>query len=148
MPSALTWIIASLHVAFGLAIIGAIVGEFLGAQKGLGLVIASVWVGDRLAAKVVGKKKKVQGIQAVAGTGPVFWMLSAMLAVSTDTVSGSVHTMTSQFELAEPVPGAPLQSGPAAETARIVAVASDDKQNFRTLGMMSSLKGARLIGAM
>jgi NitT/TauT family transport system permease protein len=41
LPSALTWIIASLHVAFGLAIIGAIVGEFLGAQKGLGLVIAS-----------------------------------------------------------------------------------------------------------
>jgi NitT/TauT family transport system permease protein len=41
LPSALTWIIASLHVAFGFAIIGAIVGEFLGAQKGLGLVIAS-----------------------------------------------------------------------------------------------------------
>ena len=41
LPSALTWIIASLHVAFGFAIIGAIVGEFLGAQRGLGLVIAS-----------------------------------------------------------------------------------------------------------
>ena len=41
LPSALTWIIASLHVAFGFAIIGAIVGEFLGAQKGLGLVIAN-----------------------------------------------------------------------------------------------------------
>ena len=41
VPSALTWIIASLHVAFGMAIIGAIVGEFLGAQKGLGLVIAN-----------------------------------------------------------------------------------------------------------
>jgi NitT/TauT family transport system permease protein len=41
LPSAVTWIIASLHVAFGFAIIGAIVGEFLGAQKGLGLVIAT-----------------------------------------------------------------------------------------------------------
>jgi NitT/TauT family transport system permease protein len=41
VPSALTWIIASLHVAFGMAVIGAIVGEFLGAQKGLGLVIAT-----------------------------------------------------------------------------------------------------------
>lgn len=41
LPSALTWIIASLHVAFGFAIIGAIVGELLGAQKGLGLVIAT-----------------------------------------------------------------------------------------------------------
>jgi hypothetical protein len=49
--------------------------------------------------------------------------------------------MTSQFELAGPVPVAPLQSVPAAETARIVAVASDDMQNFRTLGMMSSLDG-------
>jgi sulfonate transport system permease protein len=41
VPSALTWIIASLHVAFGFAIIGAIVGEFLGAQRGLGLVIST-----------------------------------------------------------------------------------------------------------
>jgi NitT/TauT family transport system permease protein len=41
LPSALTWIIASLHVAFGFSIIGAIVGEFLGAQHGLGLVIAT-----------------------------------------------------------------------------------------------------------
>ncbi len=41
IPSALTWIIASLHVAFGFSVIGAIVGEFLGAQKGLGIVISS-----------------------------------------------------------------------------------------------------------
>jgi NitT/TauT family transport system permease protein len=41
LPSALVWIIASLHVAFGFSIIGAIVGEFLGVQKGLGLVIAN-----------------------------------------------------------------------------------------------------------
>jgi len=41
LPSAVTWIIASLHVAFGFAIIGAIVGEYMGAQKGLGLVIAT-----------------------------------------------------------------------------------------------------------
>jgi NitT/TauT family transport system permease protein len=41
LPSALTWFIASLHVAFGFAVIGAIVGEFLGAQKGLGLVIST-----------------------------------------------------------------------------------------------------------
>jgi NitT/TauT family transport system permease protein len=41
LPSALVWIIASLHVAFGFSIIGAIVGEFLGAQKGLGLVISN-----------------------------------------------------------------------------------------------------------
>jgi NitT/TauT family transport system permease protein len=39
LPSAFTWIIASLHVSFGFALIGAIVGEFLGAQQGLGLLI-------------------------------------------------------------------------------------------------------------
>lgn len=41
LPSAMTWIIASLHIAFGFAIIGAIVGELLGAQRGLGLVITT-----------------------------------------------------------------------------------------------------------
>lgn len=39
IPSAMTWIIASLHVAFGFAVIGAIVGEVLGAQHGLGVII-------------------------------------------------------------------------------------------------------------
>jgi NitT/TauT family transport system permease protein len=39
IPSALTWIIASLHTAFGFAIIGALVGEVLGSQRGMGLVI-------------------------------------------------------------------------------------------------------------
>ncbi len=41
IPSALTWILASLHVSFGFALIGAIVGEFLGAKKGMGLLIAT-----------------------------------------------------------------------------------------------------------
>jgi NitT/TauT family transport system permease protein len=40
LPSAMTWIIASMHVSFGFALIGAIVGEFLGAQRGLGLLIS------------------------------------------------------------------------------------------------------------
>ena len=40
LPSAFTWILASLHVSFGFALIGAIVGEFLGANQGLGLLIA------------------------------------------------------------------------------------------------------------
>jgi NitT/TauT family transport system permease protein len=39
IPSALTWIIASLHTAFGFAIIGALVAEVLGAQHGIGLII-------------------------------------------------------------------------------------------------------------
>ncbi|MFC0546188.1 ABC transporter permease [Kutzneria chonburiensis] len=39
LPSAFTWIIASLHVSFGFALIGAIVGEFLGGTSGLGVLI-------------------------------------------------------------------------------------------------------------
>jgi NitT/TauT family transport system permease protein len=39
IPSALSWIIASLHTAFGFAIIGALVGEVLGSQAGIGLII-------------------------------------------------------------------------------------------------------------
>lgn len=39
LPSALTWIIASLHTAFGFAIVGVLVQEILGSQHGLGLVI-------------------------------------------------------------------------------------------------------------
>jgi NitT/TauT family transport system permease protein len=39
LPSAFTWIAASLHSAFGFAIVGAIVGEVLGAQRGMGLLI-------------------------------------------------------------------------------------------------------------
>ncbi len=39
MPSATSWILASLHSAFGFALIGAVVGEYTGADKGLGLLI-------------------------------------------------------------------------------------------------------------
>jgi len=39
LPSAFTWIVASLHVAFGFALIGAIVGEFIGGLEGLGVLI-------------------------------------------------------------------------------------------------------------
>src|SRR5207247_7379611 len=36
IPSALSWILASLHISFGLAIVGAVVGELFGATAGLG----------------------------------------------------------------------------------------------------------------
>lgn len=39
IPSALTWIIASLHTSFSFALVGAVVGEFLGSTQGLGLLI-------------------------------------------------------------------------------------------------------------
>lgn len=39
IPSALTWIIASLHTSFSFALVGAVVGEFLGSTEGIGLMI-------------------------------------------------------------------------------------------------------------
>ncbi|MFG1347223.1 ABC transporter permease [Xanthobacter autotrophicus DSM 431] len=41
IPSAMSWILASLHVSFGFALVGAVVGEFLGAKQGVGLLIAT-----------------------------------------------------------------------------------------------------------
>src|SRR2546430_9291727 len=40
LPSALTWIIASLHTSFGFALVGAVVGEFIGSVPCLGHLIA------------------------------------------------------------------------------------------------------------
>jgi hypothetical protein len=40
VPSALTWIFSSLQTSLGFAMIGAVVGEYLGATRGLGYVIS------------------------------------------------------------------------------------------------------------
>jgi sulfonate transport system permease protein len=39
IPSALSWILASLHISFGLALVGAVVGELFGATAGIGELI-------------------------------------------------------------------------------------------------------------
>ncbi len=39
IPSALSWIFASLHTSFSFALVGAVVGEFLGSTEGIGLMI-------------------------------------------------------------------------------------------------------------
>lgn len=41
VPAAMSWILASLHVSFGFALVGAVVGEFLGSRHGLGLLIST-----------------------------------------------------------------------------------------------------------
>jgi NitT/TauT family transport system permease protein len=38
-PSALTWVFSSLHASVGFALVGAVVGEYLGAAAGLGYLI-------------------------------------------------------------------------------------------------------------
>ncbi len=39
LPSAMTWILTSLHTSVGFAMVGAIVGEYLGSSSGLGHII-------------------------------------------------------------------------------------------------------------
>jgi len=39
IPSALSWIVATLHTSFGLALVGAVVGELFGATSGVGELI-------------------------------------------------------------------------------------------------------------
>lgn len=41
LPSAFTWIFSSLRISIGFAVIGAIIGEYMGSMKGIGYVILS-----------------------------------------------------------------------------------------------------------
>jgi len=40
VPSALTWIFSSLHISVGMTIVAVVVGEYLGASRGIGYLIA------------------------------------------------------------------------------------------------------------
>ena len=40
LPSALSWVLSSLHTSIGFAVVGAVVGEYLGSAAGLGYLIA------------------------------------------------------------------------------------------------------------
>ncbi|MFD7029283.1 ABC transporter permease [Streptomyces sp. NPDC059917] len=40
LPAALTWLFSSLHTGVGFALVGAVVGEYLGASQGVGYLIA------------------------------------------------------------------------------------------------------------
>jgi NitT/TauT family transport system permease protein len=40
LPSAMTWILSSLHTSVGFALVGAVVGEYLAAAEGLGWIIS------------------------------------------------------------------------------------------------------------
>lgn len=40
VPSAMTWVFSSLHTSIGFALVGAVVGEYMGSARGLGYIIA------------------------------------------------------------------------------------------------------------
>jgi NitT/TauT family transport system permease protein len=89
-PSALTWIIASLHVALGFSIIGAIVGEFLGSQKGLGLVIATAQ--NTFDANGVFGAMLIIGALALSAEGLMTMLERRLLSWQPPSASGNVQT--------------------------------------------------------
>ena len=40
LPSAMAWIFSSLHTAIGFALVGAVVGEYIGSSRGIGYIVA------------------------------------------------------------------------------------------------------------
>jgi NitT/TauT family transport system permease protein len=56
LPSALSWVFSSLHTSVGFALVGAVVGEYLGSAAGLGYRIA-----------------QAEGVLDVTGVFPECW---------------------------------------------------------------------------
>ena len=63
-PSALTWMFSSLHTAVGFALVGAVVGEYLGSAAGLGYII-----------------QQAEGVFDVAGVFAGMFVLAAFVIV-------------------------------------------------------------------
>src|SRR5258706_2141509 len=61
-PSALSWMFSSLHTAVGFAVVGAVVGEYLGSAAGLGSFI-----------------QQAEGVFDVAGVFPGMFLLAALV---------------------------------------------------------------------
>lgn len=63
-PSALTWVFSSLHTSVGFAVVGAVVGEYLGAAAGLGYLI-----------------QQAEGVFDVAGVFAGMFVLAAFVLI-------------------------------------------------------------------
>jgi NitT/TauT family transport system permease protein len=61
-PSALSWMFSSLHTSVGFAVVGAVVGEYLGSAAGLGYLI-----------------QQAEGVFDVAGVFAGMFVLSAFV---------------------------------------------------------------------
>ena len=69
-PSALSWMFSSLHTSVGFAVVGAVVGEYLGAAAGLGYLI-----------------QQAEGVFDVAGVFAGMFVLAAFVIVIDTIVS-------------------------------------------------------------
>jgi NitT/TauT family transport system permease protein len=72
-PSALSWMFSSLHTSVGFAVVGAVVGEYLGAAAGLGYLI-----------------QQAEGVFDVAGVFAGMFVLAAFVIVI-DTIVSAVE---------------------------------------------------------
>ena len=63
-PSALSWMFSSLHTSVGFAVVGAVVGEYLGSAAGLGYLI-----------------QQAEGVFDVAGVFAGMFVLSAFVII-------------------------------------------------------------------
>jgi NitT/TauT family transport system permease protein len=85
LPSALSWIIASLHTSFGFALVGAIVGEYLGAVKGIGLMIATAQ--GTFNANGVFAAMLILAVVAVVAEAVVTWLENRLIRWRPNTVT-------------------------------------------------------------
>jgi NitT/TauT family transport system permease protein len=85
LPSALSWIIASLHTSFGFALVGAIVGEYLGAVKGIGLMIATAQ--GTFNANGVFAAMLILAVVAVIAESVVTWLENRLIRWRPNTVT-------------------------------------------------------------
>jgi NitT/TauT family transport system permease protein len=85
LPSALSWIIASLHTSFGFALVGAIVGEYLGAVKGIGLMIATAQ--GTFNANGVFAAMLILAVVAVVAESVVTWLENRLIRWRPNTVT-------------------------------------------------------------
>ncbi|MCK1544443.1 ABC transporter permease [Bradyrhizobium sp. 179] len=86
IPSATSWILASLHVSFGFALVGAIVGEFLGAKQGVGLLIATAQ--GAFDANGVFASMIVVGAVALIAEAMLTWLEGQLLSWRPERVAG------------------------------------------------------------
>ena len=86
IPSATSWILASLHVSFGFALVGAIVGEFLGAKQGVGLLIATAQ--GACDANGVVASMIVVGAVALIAEAMLTWLEGRLLSWRPERVAG------------------------------------------------------------
>ena len=85
LPSALSWVFSSLHSSIGFAVVGAVVGEYLGASAGLGYLIS-----------------QAEGMFDIAGVFAGMIVLSAFVLI----VDGAVTLVERRLLAWKPGPGA------------------------------------------